>query len=237
MDFIEKFKLNLEWDENEELNLVDRKAQIRVKLQIVTVPTDIQRVHYLSSEASGAESPRVQSPKSVDNEAVAFQVSCMKRLDDIHTPENKPKSKLSIEEQLQLHEKKYSDLIRKYPQLLEINFVKGTPAHGVFHRIDVDPTMPPCKSKRRPLILNKAKAEEGRRTWLQMEKDGIIEKVKPGSRTDYTSALHLVDKPGGGVRPCSDFRLLNLRTITDAYPLPLLRDFTSRIHGAKLLFF
>ena len=55
MDFIEKFKLNLEWDENEELNLVDRKAQIRVKLQIVTVPTDIQRVHYLSSDVDGAE--------------------------------------------------------------------------------------------------------------------------------------------------------------------------------------
>ena len=37
----------------------------------------------------------------------------------------------------------------------------------------------------------------------------------------------------GGVRPCSDFRALNKRTTTDSYPLPLLRDFTKKIHGSK----
>ena len=65
-----------------------------------------------------------------------------------------------------------------------------------------------------------------------MIEDGIIEKVKPTTNTDWSSALHLADKPGGGVRCCTDFRLLNQKTITDAHPLPLLRDFTSKIHGA-----
>ena len=61
----------------------------------------------------------------------------------------------------------------------------------------------------------------------------VIEKVKADSNTDWTSSLHLVNKPGGGVRPCSDFRELNKKTVTDAFPLPLLKDFTKKLHGAK----
>ena len=53
-----------------------------------------------------------------------------------------------------------------------------------------------------------------------MEEDGIIERVEAGSNTDWTSCLHLASKPGGGVRPCSDFRALNAKTVPDAFPLP-----------------
>ena len=43
MDFLDKYKLNLEWDETDqsELFIVDKKAQIRSKLKIVTVPTNL----------------------------------------------------------------------------------------------------------------------------------------------------------------------------------------------------
>ena len=67
-----------------------------------------------------------------------------------------------------------------------------------------------------------------------MERDGVIEKVKPGTKIEFSSALHLANKPGGGVRPCTDFRALNLMTETSSYPLPLLRDFTAKIRGAKV---
>ena len=52
MDFINKFKLNFEWDDfdQSELYLVDRKAQIRAPLQVVTVPIDTPRVSYLDNE-------------------------------------------------------------------------------------------------------------------------------------------------------------------------------------------
>ena len=66
-----------------------------------------------------------------------------------------------------------------------------------------------------------------------METDGIVEKIKPGMNTDWSSALHLANKPGGGVRPCTDFRDLNKKTVTDAHPLPPLKDFTSKIHGSN----
>ena len=67
-----------------------------------------------------------------------------------------------------------------------------------------------------------------------MLKDGVIEEVKGGTQTDWTSSLHLANKAGGGVRPCSDFRALNLKTVCDAFPLPLLKDFTAKIHGSKV---
>ena len=95
MDFISRYKLNLEWDEFDqtELLIVDKKAQIRAPLTIVTVPTDIPRVHYLDS--MGAKPPElltgrqiVGPPKEVDNDIIEFQVACMKALDQ---SENKVK--------------------------------------------------------------------------------------------------------------------------------------------------
>ena len=80
--------------------------------------------------------------------------------------------------------------------------------------------------------MNAEKAEMGRKAWEQMAADGIIERIKPGMNTDWSSALHLAPKPGGGVRPCTDFRALNKLTVTDAHPLPLLRDFTSKLAGS-----
>ena len=51
MDFINKFKLSMVWDDFDqtELLLVDKKAQIQQELQVVTVPTNLPRVHYLDS--------------------------------------------------------------------------------------------------------------------------------------------------------------------------------------------
>ena len=111
MHFLNKFKLNVEWDEvdQSELWLVDRKAQIKEKLKIVTVPLSTPRISYLK-DGDGAQqagvppegSPPFPAHTLQENEAIAFQVACMKRLDS--SDAEPPKSKLSIEEQLHLHE-------------------------------------------------------------------------------------------------------------------------------------
>ena len=236
MDFINKYHLNFEWDEfdRSELYLVDKKAQIREPLQVVTVPTDTVRVNYLAADGGGpsepCHSPGVQTGlRSVeDNEAIAFQVACVKQLG-----ESKEKKKKSINEQLQAHSEEYVKLIKSYPQLLEPSFRKGEPDHGVYHKIETG-SHPPCKTKRRPIIMDSAKAAAGKEAWEQMERDGVIERVKPGTNTDWSSALHLAPKAGGGARPCTDFRALNAKTICDAHPLPLLKDFTSKIYGSRV---
>ena len=226
MDFLTKFKLGFEWDDTQtDLYIVDKKADIKSKLDMVTVPTDLQRLSYLK-EPDGVRSPR-DRVSSQSNESTLFQVSCVKKL----SPENK-KIK-SAEEGLKLHAEEYANLLRRFPKLLSPSFSKEEPVHGVYHRIDTDPDKPPCKAKRRPIPLNSTKAAAGKAAWDKMIEEGVIERVKADTKTEFTSALHLADKAGGGVRPCSDFRKLNEMTVADSYPLPLLRDFTSKIHGAK----
>ena len=52
IDFINKYKLSMQWDDYDqsELFLVDRKADIRAPLKIVTVPTEIARANYLEPD-------------------------------------------------------------------------------------------------------------------------------------------------------------------------------------------
>ena len=103
MDFIKKYKLGLEWNEAQsELYLVDKKADIKAKLQMVTVPADLQRVEFMENYSSGANPGRGK----LSNEAVAFQVSCVKKLSESESSG----SKESSEELLKLHEPFYADL-------------------------------------------------------------------------------------------------------------------------------
>ena len=167
-----------------------KKSDIKAPLKIVTVPKNLLRTHRLqhSGEVSAVECRQ-------SNEDIAFQVACMKELS------REEEIKKSSEESLKLHPKEYADLIREYPNLLSPTFKKGEPTHGVYHYIDTADHKP-TKAKRRPLIADAEKARKGKEAWDKMIADGVIEMVKPGQKTDWSSALHLVNKPG----PCSDFR-------------------------------
>ena len=69
----------MDWDEptQTELYLVDKKANIKEPLQMVTVPVDLQRVGSLEQP----QSPPLLGRGQLSNKAVAFQVSCMEKLD------------------------------------------------------------------------------------------------------------------------------------------------------------
>ena len=204
-DFVDKFKMGFEWDDvdQSEYFIVDKRAKIKAKLQIVTVASDLPRVHYLehpSESASPSSQGDINSGNSqvssspsgeaflprLDNQSIEFQVSCMKRLAEEEDQQE------SVENQLKQHDQEYVQLIKEFPQLLNQSFVKGEPAHGVYHKIETG-DHPPCKAKRRPIINNSARAAAGKKAWDQMIKDGIVEKVKAGTNTDWSSALHIVD--------------------------------------------
>ena len=78
------------------------------------------------------------------------------------------------------------------------------------------------------------KAIRGKEKWMELDKLGVIEKVKPNEPVTWSSALHLVPKDGDDLRVCSDFRPLNNRTVLDHYPLPSLRNFTAQLAGSKI---
>ena len=54
------------------------------------------------------------------------------------------------------------------------------------------------------------------------------------SNSPYSSPLHIVAKPGGGYRPCGDFRRLNESTEYDRYPVPRIHDFTANLAGKTI---
>ena len=107
------------------------------------------------------------------------------------------------------------------------------PRHGIIHEIDTG-TSAPCRAKVRHILPNTEKYNQGYKSWMELEKLGIIEKISPGEPTTWSSPLHLAPKCDGSLRPCGDYRALNDRTLLDHYPLPNLRHFSANLKGARV---
>ena len=71
--------------------------------------------------------------------------------------------------------------------------------------------------------------EEVKRHIQKLLNQGIIRK----SSSPYASAVVIVRKKDGSIRLCVDYRLLNSRTIKDAYPLPRIEETLDLLNGAK----
>ena len=118
------------------------------------------------------------------------------------------------------------NLIASFPTVFNSNLAKQQHQHGVQHHIQT--TGPPVFAQARRLHddrLSQAKAE-----FQKMEAAGVIRR----SNSPWSSPLHMVPKPDGTWRPCGDYRLLNLATVPDRYPLPNLHDFTANLHNATV---
>ena len=121
----------------------------------------------------------------------------------------------------------FSRLLDDRPQLTTPTFSFDSPKHGVQHRIPT--TGFPVHSQARRLSPEKLKiAKDEFDTLLKL---GIIRR----SNSPYSSPLHVAPKPGGGWRPCGDYRRLNASTESDRYPVPRIHDFTSNLAG-KVIF-
>ena len=62
MDFMDKYRLGLEWDDYDqsELSIVDKKAQIKSVVKIITVPCDLQRAHHLEAAYTNQTGPKAE---------------------------------------------------------------------------------------------------------------------------------------------------------------------------------
>ena len=126
----------------------------------------------------------------------------------------------------------YLNILKEFPGITEPDFRK-TPPHGVIHEIHTGKNKP-CRAKVRPLMPNSPRAVQGEKAWRKMDRLGIIQKVKPGEPTTWSSALHLQPKKDGSIRCCGDFRALNNLTELDSYPLPNIRHFSGNLAGMKV---
>ena len=122
----------------------------------------------------------------------------------------------------------FAQLLKDRPALTTPTFsLDDTPRHGVRHFIPTNG--PPVHAQARRLSPEKlAIAREEFRTLQDL---GIIRR----SSSPYSSPLHVAPKPGGGWRPCGDYRRLNCTTEDDRYPIPRIHDFTANLAG-KVIF-
>ena len=121
----------------------------------------------------------------------------------------------------------FDRIIDDFPELLIPRFKPtDTNKHGVEHHIITEG--PPVHARARR--LDAEKLSEAKAEFAKMEQLGIIRR----SNSPWASPLHLVRKPGGGWRPCGDFRRLNNATVDDRYPLPHIQDFHANLAGMKV---
>lgn len=122
----------------------------------------------------------------------------------------------------------YSTLIAQYSDVFkpELRQQAHAPSrHGIVHHIKTNG--PPVFAKFRRLAP--AKLQAAKKVFNELEAMGICQKAS----SPWSSPLHIVSKKDGSLRPCGDYRRLNMITEPDHYPLPNISDVTSFLHGAS----
>ena len=106
-------------------------------------------------------------------------------------------------------------------------FQDPPPTSRVYHHVDTEDASP-LHCKVRPFLDEKLAAPKA--AFAEMEAAGVI----CHSSSPWSSPLHMVRKKNGGWRPCSHYRHLNLMTVSDRYPIPLISDAQTNIAGCKV---
>ena len=220
-DFVRFHKLDLVWNEWGDVCLYDKKAKISADLEFRALPhTKSQSVAKL--RVCGVGDVSGISPEQHSFETFAMQQLAAEKHEDI--------SENDIEK---VPEGPFKELLKKYPDVLKLSFKAEHSKNGVLHRIQTG-DHPPCTAKVRKLLPGSEKERVCKKAWFELLELGIIERVDKATPNTWTSPVHFPPKPGGGVRPVGDYRMLNKKTLLDQYPLPHLRSFANKIAGSTI---
>ena len=121
---------------------------------------------------------------------------------------------------------KLDKLFAEFPTITVPNFKVIQPKHAVRHAIETKGQ--PVHAKARPLPPQKLAAAKA--NFAEMAALGIIRR----SKGPWSSPSHVVTKKDASFRMCGDYRRLNTVTTPDRYSIPLIADFTARLHGRKI---
>lgn len=98
----------------------------------------------------------------------------------------------------------------------------------VTHRIHLIPGAKP--TARPPYRISQFETEELKKQIEELLRQGFIQK----SNSPYAAPVLFVKKKDKALRLCVDFRLLNINTIKNAFPIPLIEDLFMKIGTAKV---
>ena len=217
-DFMDRHKLDLRWNDEDKITIYDRKSKVSSVLHFKPVPKQTSALlKNLSIVTSDHMDQEVFNP-----EILAGEVAAVNALAD-------DEAVVHDEDINVIPDGPFKELLSKFPGLMKQNFHAEPIKSSVIHRIHTNG--PPIKSKVRRLLPGSEKAVKAKAAWDELIKLGIVERVDPAKANTYCSPLHFAPKPDGLLRPVGDFRLLNLQTELDNFPLPHLRDFTHLIAG------
>jgi hypothetical protein len=87
----------------------------------------------------------------------------------------------------------------------------------------------------RPFKEQPSRLGNAQREILEKEIKGMLDVgvIQP-SKSPWSSRLVMVKKPDGSLRPCVDYRRLNLQTKPNTYPLPVIDDLLGRVSEGKI---
>ena len=237
-DFMSEHKLDLRWNQDDKITIYDRKSKHSSMLHFKPVPKEqsalLKNLSLVETSADHLDpevlrqSDSFQIPRESDSpEVVLSEVAAIEALGD-----SDPTLDVHDEDINVLPDSPYRQLLSRFPGLLTQNFHEEPTKSNIIHRIHTNG--PPIKSKVRRLLPGSEKARLAKKAWDELIHLGIVEKVDPAAANTYCSPLHFAPKADGFLRPVGDFRLLNLQTELDMFPLPHLRDFVHNIAGCSL---
>lgn len=119
-------------------------------------------------------------------------------------------------------------ILKEYRDVFPEKLPPGLPpVRDVVHSIVTEPGhVPPFRPMYR---LSPAEISELKEQIAQLLEKGFIEP----SVSPYGAPILFAEKPGGGLRLCQDYRLLNSVTVKNRYPLPRIDDLLDKVTGSS----
>ena len=122
---------------------------------------------------------------------------------------------------------KLEDLLKKHKDIFSKDETDIGHCDKIKHRIDLTNEVPFKQPHRR---IPPSMIDEVRQHLEQLLASGIIRK----SKSPWCSNVVLVRKKNGKLRMCVDYRMLNKRSVKDAYALPRIEEVFDVLHGATV---